>query len=93
MLITQKGIFKFDENTKEIYLDQIHPGITVDDVKQDVPWDLKLSDNITQTQRPDDAEIDFIRHFAPGASMSRSLMMELMLERAASLADSKRKPN
>jgi glutaconate CoA-transferase subunit B len=84
MLITQKGIFRFDEKTREIFLDQVHPGVTVEDVRKDVPWDLKISDNLTQTERPSDEEIDFIRHFAPGASMSRALLMELVLAKIAS---------
>ena len=91
MLITQKGVFKFDDKTKEIYLDQIHPGVTVDDVKKDIPWDLKLADNVTQTDRPSDSEIDFIRRFAPAASLGRALQTELILAKIAAEAEDRQK--
>jgi glutaconate CoA-transferase, subunit B len=91
MLITQKGIFKFDQTTKEIYLDQIHPGVTVADAKKDIPWDLKVAENVTQTQGPSDAEIDFIRRFAPVASIGRASQSELVLARVA--AETKNRKN
>ena len=91
MLITQKGIFKFDKNTKELYLDQIHPGVTIEDVKKDIPWDLKLADKVTQTDRPSDAEIDFIRNFAPSASVGRALGTELILAQIAAEAEERKK--
>jgi len=77
MLLTTKGVFRFDNETKEMYLDKIHPGVTVNDVKKDIPWDLKISSNLTTTERPTDREIDFVRYFAPVESAGRELMMEL----------------
>ncbi|MBW2675694.1 MAG: glutaconate CoA-transferase, partial [Deltaproteobacteria bacterium] len=65
MLLTTKGVFRFDAETKELYLAQIHPGITVDDARNDVPWDLKVSPELSETERPTDREIDFVRQFAP----------------------------
>jgi glutaconate CoA-transferase subunit B len=77
MLLTTKGVFKFDEKTKEIYLSSIHPGVTVDMVRKNVPWDLKVADNIGHTDPPTDEEIDFVRTFAPTESAGRKLMYEL----------------
>jgi glutaconate CoA-transferase subunit B len=76
-LITAKGVFEFDPLSKEMYLAEIHPRMTVEDVKRDVPWDLKISDNLSQTKRPGDEEIDFIRQFAPAAAMGRALSTEV----------------
>lgn len=76
-LITPKGIFKFDSETKEMYLAEIHPRISLEDIKKDIPWDLKISDNLSQTKRPSDKEIDFIRKFAPAAVLGRALAIEL----------------
>jgi glutaconate CoA-transferase subunit B len=75
-LITNKGIFEFDAVTKEIYLAEIHPRIAVEDIKRDVPWDLKISENLSETKRPSEEEIDFIRKFAPAAAMGRALAIE-----------------
>lgn len=79
MVLTTKGIFRFDSVTKEIYLAQIHPRVTVEDVKRGVPWDLKVADDLSETPPPTDEEIDFIRRFAPNMAMSRELMLELTL--------------
>jgi glutaconate CoA-transferase, subunit B len=76
-LITQKGIFKFDAETKEMYLAEIHPRIALEDVKKDVPWDLKIADDLSETKPPSDTEIDFIRKFAPAAVLGRSLAIEM----------------
>ncbi|MEK6193538.1 MAG: glutaconate CoA-transferase [Deltaproteobacteria bacterium] len=76
-LITQKGIFEFDPVTNELFLAEIHPRITVDDIKKDVPWELKISETLTETKPPSDAEIDFIRNFAPAAAMGRALATEV----------------
>ena len=80
MLLTTKGVFRFDATTKELYLAQIHPGVTVEEVRKDIPWDLNVSPEITQTEPPTDEEIDFVRHFAPTASIGRGLTMELSIE-------------
>jgi glutaconate CoA-transferase subunit B len=79
MVLTTKGVFRFDPVTKEIYLAQVHPKVTIEDVKRDVPWELKISDDLFQTPRPTDEEISFIRDFAPNIVMSRELMLELTL--------------
>jgi len=79
MLLTTKGVFRFDPVTKEIYLSQIHPRVKLEDIKKDVPWDLKIAENLTETPRPSDEEIDFIRRFAPAMSAGRELTLELTL--------------
>ncbi len=76
-LITQKGIFEFDPVTKEIVLASIHPRISVEDVQKDVPWELKISETLAETKPPSDAEINFIRDFAPAAAMGRALASEI----------------
>ena len=79
MVLTTKGVFRFDPVTKEMYLAQIHPGVSVEDVKKAVPWDLKVAEDVAQTPRPTDDEIDYIRNFAPNIAIGRELMQELTL--------------
>lgn len=76
-LISTKGIFRFDETTKEMYLSRIHPGVSLESIKKDIPWELKLAADLKQTERPADEEIDFIRNFAPELSAGRELTVEL----------------
>jgi len=86
MLLTTKGVFRFHPETREMYLAQIHPGVTVEDVRKDVPWDLKVSPDLTQTDRPTDEEIAFVRRFAPTESVGRNLRTELAIENALNRA-------
>ncbi|MBT4268311.1 MAG: glutaconate CoA-transferase [Deltaproteobacteria bacterium] len=79
MLITQKGIFKFDEVTKEMYLAQKHPLISLEDIQAEIPWELKVADDLTETDPPSQEEIEFIRRFAPAEALGRSLMRELAI--------------
>jgi len=79
MVISNQGVFRFDPGTREMFLSQVHPGIRVDDIKQVIPWELKIAADLSETEPPSDREIDFIRHFAPAESVGRSLMMELTL--------------
>jgi glutaconate CoA-transferase, subunit B len=79
MLLTTKGVFRFDPVTKEMYLAQIHPKVRIEDVKKNVPWDLKISPDLTETAHPKEEEIDFIRRFAPAQAAGRKLMTELVV--------------
>lgn len=80
MLLTTQGVFRFDEETKELYLAQIHPGITVDQVRKQIPWDLKIAADLPRTPRPTDEEIQFVRRFAPAEALGREIATELAIE-------------
>ena len=49
------------------------------DVKKDVPWDLKISPELSETPHPTDEEIDIIRRFSPATSAGRELAMVLTM--------------
>lgn len=83
LLISTKGVFRFDPGTKEIYLAQIHPHVTVEEVKKDVPWELLIANDLRETPRPTDAEIEFVRCFNPANSAGRDLALELTLAHLA----------
>lgn len=80
ILITSKGIFKFHKDTKEMYLDALFPGMTVDDVRADIPWDLQVAEEIQSFPVPDDEEINFLRHFSPASSLPNQVATQLSME-------------
>ncbi|NLN40137.1 MAG: hypothetical protein GX155_11175 [Smithella sp.] len=82
-LISTQGVFEFDPITKEMFLSSVHPGVAVEAIKKKVPWDLKVSPNLKQTQRPKDEEIDFIRRYFPAEPISKALVRELSLANMA----------
>ena len=49
------------KRSKEAYLDSVHPGITADDVRKEVSWDLKVSPNLKTTPPPTKREAEIIR--------------------------------
>jgi glutaconate CoA-transferase, subunit B len=89
MLLTTKGVFRFDPVTKEMYLSQLHPRVRVEDIKKDVPWDLKVSENLTETVPPTEDEINFVRNFAPAQAAGRKLMTELVVANLMKKAEQK----
>lgn len=79
MLLSTKGVFRFDAQTREMCLAQLHPGVSLDAVRADIPWDLKIAPGLTETTPPTDDEIAFIRRFAPELSAGRQLATELTI--------------
>ena len=80
-LLTTKGVFNFDLVTKEMYLAKIHPGVTLEEIKREVPWDLKIAPDLSITERPTDREVDFVRRFAPAESVGREIRTELSIQK------------
>ena len=76
VLITTKGVFQFDDDTKEMYLAGLHPNVTVEEIRKDIPWDLKIADSLETTPLPTPEELDIIRRFSPEISMGRKLQIE-----------------
>ena len=74
-----KGVFRFEEESGEIYLDGLFPGHTVDEVRAEVPWDLKVSGDLKELPPPTQEEVDLIREFAPEISAGRKLQLELAI--------------
>jgi glutaconate CoA-transferase, subunit B len=77
ILITSKGIFKFHPQTKEMYLDALFPGVSVDDVRADIPWDLKVAETIHSFPVPTDEEIGFLRKLSPLSSFPNTVALEM----------------
>lgn len=84
-LITQEAVFRFDAVTKEIYLAGLHPGVTVEQVKKAVPWDLKVAEKLEITELPTEAALALIRRYAPEISMGRKLQLEALINRVFSV--------
>ncbi|MFW9822351.1 MAG: CoA-transferase subunit beta [Candidatus Thorarchaeota archaeon] len=77
-LISRKGIFKFDPITKEMFLVHNHPGITVEEIRKDIPWELKVSPDLTETAPPSAEELEFSRKFNPAQSIGERAARRLI---------------
>ena len=64
-VISTMGVFRFDSETKEMYLATVHPKVTVDQIKENVGWDLSISTKIKETEPPTEEEIEIMRILDP----------------------------
>ncbi|HRT27598.1 MAG TPA: CoA-transferase, partial [Syntrophales bacterium] len=64
-VISTLGVFRFSPDKKEMYLETYHPGVTVDSIKENVNWDLKISPIVRETEPPTEEQIRIIRELDP----------------------------
>ncbi|HWA57242.1 MAG TPA: CoA-transferase [Gemmatimonadales bacterium] len=60
-VITDKGVLERDE-TGEMVLTGLYPGVTADEVKAGVGWPLKVRDRLDQLTPPSEKELDLLRN-------------------------------
>jgi glutaconate CoA-transferase subunit B len=59
-VITDMAVFRFDQETGLMYLDTVHPGRTVEDVRQNVGFELDVSRFAGETPPPTYEELDLL---------------------------------
>lgn len=59
-VVTDLGIMEPDENG-ELTLVALHPGKTVEAVKENTGWDIKIAANLAETMLPTEAELTMLR--------------------------------
>jgi glutaconate CoA-transferase, subunit B len=67
-IITTLCVFRFPEGGGEAYLESVHPGHTVDDVRAATGWEVRAGHDVGVTPRPTAAELVEIRRRSAGAS-------------------------
>jgi glutaconate CoA-transferase, subunit B len=70
-IVTTLGVLRFPEGGGEAYLATVHPGHTVDEVLSETGWPLQVSDDVSDTSAPTDAELTSIRRFDPEGFWTR----------------------
>jgi glutaconate CoA-transferase subunit B len=63
--ITTMGVYRFDNETREMYLEKIHPGVDLAKLKASVQWDLAISPNLTETELPTEEQVMVMRTMDP----------------------------
>lgn len=64
-VITTLCVLRFPEQGGEAILASVHPGHSVDEVRAETAWDLKLADDVSETSAPTSSELAAIRQFDP----------------------------
>jgi glutaconate CoA-transferase, subunit B len=60
-VVTQLGVYGFDESTGEMRLDSLHPGVTLEEIRGATSWELRASEPLGETSPPTDQELSLIR--------------------------------
>ncbi len=85
-VISTQGIFRFQEDTKEIYLSGIFPQTTIEEIQAKIPWKLQTAEDFgekfEEINPPTKGELEFIREFEPflgiGGNEGRRLQAQVL---------------
>ena len=60
-VITDLGILEPDEETQELVLTHLHPGVTAEQAQEATGWELRIADGLVTTEPPTDEELSKLR--------------------------------
>lgn len=60
-LITDRGVFRFDPETREAVLVSIHPGSSPEDIAAETGWPLRSAEDLRETAPPSREELALLR--------------------------------
>jgi glutaconate CoA-transferase, subunit B len=64
-VITSVGIFSFDPDNYEMILTSNHPGVSIEEIKNETGWPLKVSPDVCETPAPTKDELAAVRKYDP----------------------------
>jgi len=64
-VISSMGIFSFDSESREMVLSSNHPGVSVDQIKNETGWPLRIAEDLRETPAPTNAELAAVRKYDP----------------------------
>lgn len=64
-VVTDLGIFGFDEKTRRMNIVALHPGVTVEQVQDNTGFKIEKSAHVETTEPPTQREIEFLRRLDP----------------------------
>jgi acyl CoA:acetate/3-ketoacid CoA transferase beta subunit len=60
-VVTDLGTYGFDDETGEMTLQTLHPGVTIEDVREHTGWEPKVAVDVGETPAPTAEELRLIR--------------------------------
>jgi glutaconate CoA-transferase subunit B len=62
LVVTDRCVFHFHAQTREMVLESLHPGVTQEEVLAEVGWHLRVAPDVGETEPPTAAELRLLRH-------------------------------
>lgn len=69
-LITSLAVFRFDRASGEAFVASVHPGVTMEQVKEQTGWAVRFADDLRETSAPWGEELEVIRRYDPSGFWS-----------------------
>ncbi|UWG52132.1 Acyl CoA:acetate/3-ketoacid CoA transferase, beta subunit [Halalkaliarchaeum sp. AArc-CO] len=60
-VITQLGVYRFDEETREMTLDALHPGVDLEEIHENSGFEINVPDDYGRSPEPTDEELRLLR--------------------------------
>ena len=64
-VVTDLAIMGFDEKTKSMKVEALHPGVTAEEVRDNTGFDILIGGNVGVTNAPSNEELSVLRHLDP----------------------------
>jgi glutaconate CoA-transferase subunit B len=61
VVVTDLGILEPDPDARELVLVRLHPGVAVEEARGATGWDLRVADEVDETEPPTATELDALR--------------------------------
>jgi len=64
-VISSMGVFSFEPESREMILASNHPGVSVEEIKKETGWPLRIARDIYETHAPSKDELEAVRKYDP----------------------------
>jgi glutaconate CoA-transferase subunit B len=72
VVVTGLGVYRFAPDSGEMELASLHPGVTLEQVRPNTSWDIRVADDVEETTPPTEEELRLIREeLDPGGAYRR----------------------
>jgi glutaconate CoA-transferase subunit B len=61
VVITDLGVLRPDPQSCELTMTQVHPGVTAQDAREACGWELRVAEDLGETEAPSDEELEVLR--------------------------------
>jgi len=76
-VITDLGVLQPDQHSKELTLFSIHPGVSLDEVRANTRWELKISPSLETSQPPTADELSVLRELEQQTALAHARLGSL----------------